>query len=551
MIPARYRKLRYKVLGLLGSGILSVGLIAIYSFVVLSDNITQYEELMSSEVKAAGLANNINLNFKRQVQEWKNVLLRGHKQKDRDKYWKKFNNYHQTIQKQVDEFLQLDIQAGLLSEMQQFQSIHTSLLLKYREGYNKFVGNGYSHQIGDTAVRGIDRAPTNLVEKLTEKLNDTILENSAHHSKSANSSVTFGSIAIICAILASTFLTLIFMNTKVVHPITLLIGHLREVSKGNFHDELTFYRSDEIGSMSKAIEVLRQKLLNICSEMTGAEQGLKQVCGSLTDSADAINDGVAEQNKETDMVSTSMQSMVEMAQQISENASNAAEVTATAEISATQSIAFMQETIDTITHSSGQIKDTAQVIAKLDDDAKNIGTVLDVIKGIAEQTNLLALNAAIEAARAGEQGRGFAVVADEVRTLAARTQQSTEEIQHIITNVQTGARNAVKAIEQGEENAQVSVQKVNDADINLKSITSAITTISDLNNQIAHSIQEQSTVAQNINSNLRDLKEIAKVNEVHAKSCQEDNETLATMESLLATQIAQLMGKDKPKTVNH
>ncbi len=545
MIPARYRKLRYKVLGLLGSGILSVGLIAIYSFVVLSDNITQYEELMSNEVVAAGLANSINFNFKRQVQEWKNVLLRGHKQKDRDKYWKRFNNQHHTIQGQVNTFLSLDVPLDILSKMRQFKQIHTGLLPQYKEGYRKYVNNNYSHQIGDATVRGIDREPTKLVEKLTGELNDSILVKSTKSSQSANKSITYGTLAIIIAIVGSTILTLIFMNTKVVHPITLLIEHLRNVSQGNFKDELAFYRSDEIGSMSKAIEVLRQKLLSICSEMTGAEHGLKQVCESLTDSANAISKGVAEQNKETDMVSTSMQSMVEMAHQISTNATNAAEVASHAETSAHQSIAFMQETIDTISHSSAQINDTAKVITKLDDDAKNIGTVLDVIKSIAEQTNLLALNAAIEAARAGEQGRGFAVVADEVRTLAARTQQSTEEIQHIISNVQNGARNAVEAIEKGEQNAQTSVQKVNDADVNLKSITGAISKISDLNNQIANSIQEQSTVAQNINSNLQDLREIAKVNDVHAKSCQKDNETLATMESLIATQIAQLMGKEK------
>lgn len=549
MIPARYRKLRYKVLGLLGSGILSVGLIAIYSFVVLSDSISQYEELMSNEVSAASLANNINLNFKRQVQEWKNVLLRGHNQQDRDKYWKKFNDYHYQIQGQADQFLQLEVNDSLLAEMRQFKSTHTSLLPQYKEGYRKFVESNYSHQIGDSAVRGIDREPTRQVETLTDELNQIILSNSTHHSDSANNSVTFGTIAIILAIIASGLVTTIFMSRKVVQPITQLIEHLRGVSKGDFHNELSFYRSDEIGSMSKATEILRQKLLNICLEMTVAENGIKQVCNSLANSAAAINKGVLEQNQGTDMVSQSMQSMVDMAHDISENAGNAADVANTAENTAAQSIAFMQETIDTITHSSTQIKDTARVISKLDDDAKNIGTVLDVIKGIAEQTNLLALNAAIEAARAGEQGRGFAVVADEVRTLAARTQQSTEEIQQIIINVQTGAQNAVKAIEQGEQNAQISVQKVHDADENLKSITDAISSISNLNSQIADSIQEQSAVAQDISNNLQDLREIAKVNEVHAKSCQEDNETLVTMEALLAGQLAQLMGKDKPNPV--
>lgn len=543
MIPARYKKLRYKVLSLLGGGILSVGLIAIYSFIVLSDDIDQFNSLMSNEVNAAGLANNMNLNFKRQVQEWKNVLLRGHNSKDREKYWQRFNNHHHTIQSQTDKFLALNVAPQLREDMQQFQRIHMSLLPQYQEGFRVFMQSNFDYKGADKVVRGIDREPTKVLEKLSKDLNSAILKNSAAYSKGATSSVMYGSFAIVIAIMVSMLITLIFMNKKVVHPITLLIEHLGKVSKGNFNDELAFYRSDEIGSMSKATEVLRQKLSGICSEMSIAEGGLKQVCLSLTDSANAINQGVAEQNKETDMVSDSMQSMVEMAEQISTNAGHAADAATHAEHSASQSIAFMQETINTITDSSTQIKDTARVIAKLDDDAKSIGTVLDVIKSIAEQTNLLALNAAIEAARAGDQGRGFAVVADEVRTLAARTQQSTEEIQQMIVNVQIGAQEAVKAIEQGEKTSLVSVQKVHDADDNLKSITSAITTISDLNNGIANAILQQSNVAQGINSNLQDLREIAKLNEAHARSCQNDNQTLSQMESVLASQIALLMGK--------
>ena len=544
MVPKRFRNLRTKILSLLGAGILSVGIISFVISGLLSGKIDQYGELVEQEVSAMTMVDSINLNFKRQVQEWKNVLLRGYDTSDREKYWQRFMDRHEEIQRDAQAFLRLELEANYLSQMRQFMETHQSLKPQYENGYRVFLQNDFSHRVGDDAVRGIDREPTKLLEALSESLHKLGMEKSQELSTRASGTVFWGTTIILLAIVVSMLVCVIFMNRKVIMPITALIEHLRKVSKGNFNEELTFYRNDEIGQMSKAIEQLRSSLNTTCTEMAEVQNDLDQVCASLLDSAQAIDLGAKDQNRGTDTVSTSMHSMTEMARRITDSANDASVAASQADDYASQSIKVMQETIDTITHSSGQINDTADVINKLDEDARNVGTVLDVIKSIAEQTNLLALNAAIEAARAGEQGRGFAVVADEVRTLAAKTQQSTEEIQDIIANVQTGARNAVDAIQLGEKNSQVSVEKVLEADTNLKSVTGSIKQINELNKQIADAIAEQSDVALGIEKSILGLAEIAAVNEQHANSCNDDNVTLTEVKNRMAVLIARLMGQD-------
>ncbi|MGH8381974.1 methyl-accepting chemotaxis protein [Pseudomonas sp.] len=223
--------------------------------------------------------------------------------------------------------------------------------------------------------------------------------------------------------------------------------------------------------------------------------------------------GTDDQFQRTDQVATAMHEMSATAQEVARHAAEAARAADDADHSAQAGEQVMQATIDTIATVNQEIAGTAAVIRHLEADSARIGKVLEVIRGIAEQTNLLALNAAIEAARAGEAGRGFAVVADEVRSLAQRTAASIAEINQIISAVQSGALEAVKAIESGQQRSEEGAEQVQRAGQMLQRITLAVEAIRDMNRQIATAAKEQTSVAEDISRNLVEITRIATANQ--------------------------------------
>ncbi|WP_414058537.1 methyl-accepting chemotaxis protein [Pseudomonas sp. HR96] len=228
------------------------------------------------------------------------------------------------------------------------------------------------------------------------------------------------------------------------------------------------------------------------------------------------------------------------AQEVARHAIDAAQAADDADTSARQGEQVMRATVEAITQMSAAIETTAAVIRQLESDSGRVGKVLEVVRGIAEQTNLLALNAAIEAARAGEAGRGFAVVADEVRSLAQRTASSISEINQIIDAVQLGATDAAKAIGNGQAQSQQSVTQVTRTGVMLQRITSAVETIRGMNRQIATAAEEQTSVAEDISRNLTEITTIASANQHSVQRTEEASARLHDLSGQLNEVTARL-----------
>jgi len=234
-----------------------------------------------------------------------------------------------------------------------------------------------------------------------------------------------------------------------------------------------------------------------------------------------------------------MNQMNATVQEVARNAQHAASAAKEATDASDDGKKVVAKTIGVINTLASEVEGAAEVIQTLEQDSVDIGKVLDVIRGIAEQTNLLALNAAIEAARAGEQGRGFAVVADEVRTLASRTQTSTEEIDEMITRLQAGTNRAVKAMQVGTEQAQAGVDQAAEAGNSLESITQAIAQINDMNIQIANAAEEQSAVAEEINRNITNISDVADQAAGGARETTQASEQVAMLSEKLGGLVSQ------------
>ncbi|NMY28172.1 methyl-accepting chemotaxis protein [Pseudomonas sp. WS 5021] len=317
---------------------------------------------------------------------------------------------------------------------------------------------------------------------------------------------------VVALLVLATALTVLFawlLTRSITLPIAQALDAAENIAEGNLTQPIKVDGDDEAGRLLRAMNKMQEKLRDTLQRISGSATQLASAAEELNAVTDESARGLTQQNNEIEQAATAVNEMTSAVEEVARNAVSTSEASKNATTSAGDGRDLVQETVSAIERMSGDVQGTATLIGALAEESRDIGKVLDVIRGLADQTNLLALNAAIEAARAGEAGRGFAVVADEVRALAHRTQQSTSEIERMIGSIQAGTEQAVDSMRNSTERAESTLNIAKGAGMSLDTINSAIIEINERNLVIASAAEEQAQVAREVDRNLVNIRDLS------------------------------------------
>jgi methyl-accepting chemotaxis protein len=436
------------------------------------------------------------------------------------------------------------------TELKQYLSnpTHQSLLSEFLTAHQKYVrGLNDVHQLIKDKNELINNTLKKIGPQVAKSVDDVKLSVMAEQDilgseikTNTNDSINLTLILSFVAILIGS-ISAYFLTIAITRPISQAVKAANQLAKGDLTIEVTSSSRDETGQLLASIQGTATNLRNIIATISGASIELASASQELAVVTEQSSQGVINQQTETDLVATAMNEMAATVNDVASNAANAAGAANQADNQASLGSQVVEKTILAINTLADRVNESSEKLGEVEHATLNIVKILDVIRGIADQTNLLALNAAIEAARAGEQGRGFAVVADEVRSLAQRTQGSTQEIQNMIEQLQAGTQSTVAVMTQGRTQATECVDHANETGRALHAITLAINVINDMNIQIASASEQQSSVAESINQNVINVKHIAEENAVAA------NQTRASAAEIahLSEQLKELVDQFK------
>lgn len=505
--PLERVKIRTKLVGVFIFGMGLIGGAFALMLVAQMQVASHFQAEMAAQKAAQNGVYALNNGFKTQVQEWKNLLLRGRVPTD---YWRKVEVHQAQLQGDADKLAQELTALGMnteASEIARFRRDHAALFAGYQRGAQALAEGAALTEV-DASVRGLDRAPTQALLSLAEAMEAKREANLAAVAVAVKETLLVGGSVIGVLMVLFVWGGRTLAMRAVVLPTEQIRRFLGRLAEGDFRTTLTLDRGDEMGDLARHANALQQQLSSLLKSVEHSGHAVSLACEELERVGEQNVARAQIQRDQTHQVASAMSQMTTSVVEVARHAQHAADQVALSDQKSSDGQAILNQTIGDLETLDQTLNQAGEAVSRLASESLEIGGILDVIRNIADQTNLLALNAAIEAARAGEQGRGFAVVADEVRSLSLRTQEATGEIQQMIDKLQAGAQDAVDAMGAGQAGSQRGLNQTREAGQTLAEISQQLSELNGMNAQIATAAEEQSKVSEEINHAVGQIREL-------------------------------------------
>ena len=504
--------IRGRIFLIAGSGTATLLLVAVASLLGLWSAIVSFEQEAQRSVHDERALHRLEVSFKEQVQAWNSVLLRGREGQPMDRYWSDFEQAERTVREHTQRLAGTASNPEARKLLAEFLVMHAEVGRTYRAAFASLKSGDTETNAGEQRVAVVDRASLQLLVKAADMLSADA--NAAFAGSKAKAVNTLWAALAGAALVVSAALAILWwlVEKTIMQPIRLAVDSAEEIAKGNLSKRIEVVGGGESQQLLAALASMQASLRSMICEASQMAAAVAEAASGLARSSEQISRGSQAQTEESSAAAAAVEEITVTIGQVADSAESATRLAQSASAAAQDGKSRVERVSEDINAAASTSRSSAQLVGRLTERTDQIGSIVSVIRDVADQTNLLALNAAIEAARAGEQGRGFAVVADEVRKLAERTAKATAEIVDMIESIRVGTGDVVATMSDSAQKVDESVQSAAQAACVLEDIDRQARAARDGVDSIAHLSREQKLATERIAQNVERIARMVEAN---------------------------------------